>query len=99
MSQNIHQGYKIIESNHIETSDGSYTYTLYYADSIKTASMGIRLYSISVEFVDREGVRGFAEAKEFFADKRKALEFYNRLVGGLATPLNLPYIIEDELFS
>ena len=99
MSQNIHQGKTIILTSHIESPDGSYTYTLYYADSIKTASMGLRLYSISVEFVDREGVRGFAEAKEFFADKRKAMEFYNRLVSGLATPLNLPYIIEDELYS
>ena len=96
MPQNNHT---IIEICHRETDDGSYTYTLYYVDSIRTASMGIRLYSISVEFVDCEGTRGFAEAKEFFADKGKAMEFFHRLVNGLATPLNLPYIIEDELYS
>ena len=99
MSQNIPNNYTVIQTKHIQTSDGSYTYTLYYGDSIRTASMGIRLYSISIEFVDNDGVRGFAEAKEFFADKRKAFDFYNRLVCGLATPLNLPYIIEDELYS
>ena len=99
MAQNIHNKFTTLQREQVETPHGSYTYTLSYEDSVRTASMGIRLYSISVEFINNDGVRGFAEAKECFSDKGKAVEFFNRLVSGLATPINLPYIVEDELLS
>ena len=99
MAHNITNDHITLQTKQVETADGTYTYTLSYEDSSRIASMGIRLYSISIEFINIDGVRGFAEAKECFADKKKAVEFFNRLVSCLATPLNLPYIIEDELFT
>ena len=46
---------------------------------------------------DIDGKKTEATAKDLFADVGKALVFYDRMVQNLATPIDLPYIIEDEL--
>ena len=38
-----------------------------------------------------------ARTRELFADVGKAISFFRKLCDNLATPLNLPYILEDEM--
>ena len=46
---------------------------------------------------DKNGKITCARARELFADVGKALSFFKMLYENFVTPLNLPYIIEDEL--
>ena len=38
-----------------------------------------------------------SEAKDVFSSKRKAIEFFDKIVRNLATPIDLKYVIEDEI--
>ena len=87
----------LIKERIIETKEGKYLYALTSSVGVETASFGIKLYSIKIEFFGQDGTHSVAEAKEHFADKHKALSFFDRLVKYLATPINLPYILEDEM--
>jgi hypothetical protein len=40
-----------------------------------------------------------ADTSELFADVGRAIVFFERLVENYATPLNLPYIVEDEIYK
>ena len=74
-----------------------YKYDLIMRESARVASFKLPLYSISVE-MQKEGEQiSFAETRELFADVGKAIAFYERMVKYLATPIDLPYIVEDEL--
>ncbi len=74
-----------------------YTYTLMLHEDIKLSTIGIPLYSISVEMtVLANGVTTSATTKELFADEDKARAFFDKLVRNLATPIDLAYILEDE---
>ena len=48
---------------------------------------------------DKTGREHSAEARDVFASEEKATAFFEKIVDNLATPINLPYIIEDELHS
>ncbi len=87
----------IIKEKQINTEDGKYIYTIKSSIGLGTASYGIRLYTITIEFIRADGARSYAEAKEYFSNKEKAYSFFDRLVKYLATPINLPYILEDEM--
>lgn len=86
----------IIKSDTVECDGCSYEYTLTVRESSRVASYRIPLYSVSVRMFDGEGKETFGEANDAFSDVGKALVFYEKLVEHLATPLNLPYILEDE---
>ena len=75
----------------------TYKYVLNMQESLKVASYKLPLYSISVELTDKNGVKTSAETKEIFADVGKAISFFDTLVRNLATPIDLAYIVEDEL--
>lgn len=82
----------------VREADGShYRYLLVMSESNKVASYKLPLYSIEVEMTDPEGNRTHARTKELFADVGKALSFFKKLTDNLATPINLPYIVEDEM--
>ncbi len=88
---------EILMKNERVARDGAtYDYSLYVRESSKVASYRIPLYSVSVKMIDSEGKETYAEARDAFSDVGKALVFYERIVEYLATPLNLPYILEDE---
>ena len=75
----------------------TYVYTLSVSESGRVASYKLPLYSISVELTDPEGDTTSAETRELFADIGKAVSFFDKLVRNLATPIDLAYIVEDEI--
>ena len=82
----------------IREADGAtYSYALIMSESKKVASYKIPLYSIGIEMVDAYGNETSAQTSDLFADVGKAIVFYRRMIDNLVTPLNLPYIIEDEM--
>ena len=82
----------------IKEADGAlYRYSLIMSESNKVASYKLPLYSIEIEMTDEDGNKTHARTRELFADVGKALSFFKKLADNLATPLNLPYIIEDEM--
>lgn len=86
----------IMRSECVSDGGATYTYTLCVRESDKVASYRIPLYSVAVKMVDSNGEETYAEAKDAFSDVGKALVFYERIMEHLATPLNLPYVLEDE---
>ena len=54
------------------------------------------LYSISVELIDEVGKKTSASLRETFSDLDSANCFFNKLFENLATPIDLPYVFEDE---
>ena len=74
-----------------------YGYTLSVSESGRVASYKLPLYSISVELTDPAGDTTQAETRELFADIGKAISFFEKLVRNLATPIDLAYIVEDEI--
>ncbi len=82
----------------VRESEGAiYSYALIMSESKKVASYKIPLYSIGVEMIDIDGNETRAQTGDLFADVGKAIVFYHKMIDNLVTPLNLPYIIEDEL--
>lgn len=74
-----------------------YRYILNMEESVRVASYRLPLYSITVELTDKDGKTTSADTKEIFADLGKALSFFDKLVRNLATPIDLAYIVEDEI--
>ena len=78
------------------TSNGAvFQYRLTVRESDRVASFGIPLYSVAVEMTDR-GNRTEACVRDCFSDAERAFVFFNKVVDHLATPIDLPYILEDE---
>ena len=88
---------KIIKRESREKDGAKYRYTLVMSKSNKVASFRLPLYSIEIEMIDKDGKQTHARTRELFADVGKALSFFKKLYENLATPLNLPYILEDEM--
>jgi len=80
-----------------EDSGNVYKYELIMRESARVASYKLPLYSIRIEMNQPSGETTYAETKEVFADVGRAIVFFEKLVRNLATPIDLPYIIEDEL--
>ena len=87
----------VIKTVEREADGAKYRYLLLVSESNKVASYRIPLYSIEIEMTDPEGNVTNAKTKEIFADVGKALSFFKKLSDNLATPLNLMYILEDEM--
>lgn len=79
-----------------EADDAVYKYSLYVRQSNRVASYKLPLYSIKIEMNSVESGYTEAESGDIFSDLGKASVFFDRLVENLATPYNLPYIIEDD---
>ena len=73
-----------------------YIYTLTVRTSDKTASFGLTLYSVAVQLTDNDGVKSEASLVDAFRSSSEAFHFFNRIVGNLATPIDLPFVFEDE---
>ena len=82
----------------VREADGAiYQYSLVMSESNKVASYRLPLYSVHIEMTDSEGQVTSARTRDLFADVGKALSFFKKLTENLATPLNLPYVVEDEM--
>ena len=80
-----------------EAAGFHYTYELILREGDKTADWGLTLYSVKISMIDEKGETSVREAKDLFTSENQAVEFYNKLVRNLATPINLGYVVEDEL--
>ena len=82
-----------------ERIDGgiSYTYQLIMRKGNSTADWQMPLYSFRVSMTDTDGKDRSAEACNIFSDAKKAHSFFDKIVKNLATPIDLAYIIEDEI--
>ena len=79
------------------SSDGIiYRYVLFSSRSELVASYNMPLYSIEVSMM-KDGELSKNVARELFADVGKAVAFFERLADNLATPIDLPYVIEDRI--
>ncbi len=88
---------RVVKQNRVEAEGGKYEYTLLMRESSRVASFRIPLYSIRITLTDCDGSVTESELNDVFCDVGKALVFYDRLVDNLATPLNLHYLLEDEM--
>ena len=75
----------------------TYRYILNMEESVRVASYKLPLYSITVELTDKDGNTTTADTREIFADVGKAFSFFDKLVRNLATPIDLAYVVEDEI--
>lgn len=87
----------IIKSDVREAEGAIYRYSLIVSESNKVASYKLPLYSIEIVMTDADGNTTCARTRDLFADVGKAISFFKKLSENLATPLNLPYILEDEM--
>ena len=89
----------VIGAKTVEKDGYVYCYTLLKRESRRVVSFRIPLYSIKIELTDPSGNKTEAESRDIFSDLGKAIVFYDRLVRNLATPIDLAYVIEDEIFT
>ena len=87
----------VIRCEEREDGKNSYKYKLVMRESTRVASYRLPLYSILVEMRQENGTVTSAETREVFADIGRAIIFFDKLVRNLATPIDLAYIVEDEL--
>ena len=87
----------VIRKVTIYNEGNKYTYILSKKKSSMLASFRIPLYSIRVEMTDFEGEDSYFELRDTFASEERALRFFNKLKDNLATPVNCPFVFEDEL--
>lgn len=88
---------EIIRRNSIRDGKEQYTYFLIKRESEISVGLRLSLYSIRVELEEEDCEISHCEISNVFVNERKALSFFDRLVRNLATPINLPYAIEDAL--
>ena len=75
-----------------------YRYELTERENTSVAGFGLPLYSVAVMMESEEsGKRSHGRTTELFSDIKKAVHFFEKLVSNLATPIDLAYIVEDEL--
>jgi hypothetical protein len=87
---------KIIKQQ-TRTQDGAeYEYTLSVSKSNRVASYMLPLYSINVRMTHL-GKTTEKCALDCFCDVGKALAVFDKLVKNLATPIDLPYVLEDKI--
>lgn len=75
----------------------SYSYELLMREGDTVADFKLPLYSIRVDMTDTEGHRRQADARDVFSNAEKAIAFFDKIVRNLATPIDLAYILEDEM--
>ena len=95
---NIIKADQIVVKDEKRTLNGNnYSYKLFFNEGTDISSYKIPLYSISVEMKMDDGKETKAQTNNMFRDYHKALTFFQKLVENYCTPIDLAYIIEDEL--
>ena len=89
-----------IVSRIVRESEGySYTYELILREGERTHDWRLPLYSVRISMTDPDGRTSQREATDLFASEDRATELFDRLVRNLATPIDLSYVVEDEVRS
>ena len=97
MSKTSKEIEKTVRVSEVSSGGAHYKYTLIVKESRRVASFRLPLYSVRIEMRSPDGRLTEAQTGDIFADLGKAVVFYERLVEGLATPINLAYILEDAI--
>ena len=87
---------KVLRKEHVEDDGTVYRYGLKVRRCFPKAKR-MPLYFFSVEMILSDGNTTYAEARENFIDVSTALSLFDKLVRNLTTPIDLPYVLEDEL--
>ena len=87
----------VIRTKTVTKQGCKYVYTLFENESDRVASYRLSLYSIRIDLIDADGKESYAEVSDVFCDIGKAMVFYEMLIKNLATPIDLPYILEDKI--
>lgn len=88
---------ELIRKEEREKDGCYYSYELLGRRGQRMVDFGMRLYSIKVTMTFPDGSVKQGEARDIFSSKRKALVFYDKIVNNLATPIDLKYVVEDEI--
>ncbi len=72
-----------------------YRYGLYEFSAEKVASFKITLYEIKADMETEDRTESY-QTGGLFVNLKKALGFFEFLTKNLATPKNLPYLVEDS---
>ncbi|MBQ2876779.1 MAG: hypothetical protein IJE25_07200 [Clostridia bacterium] len=82
-----------------EITDGgiNYVYELSVSENKNQASFRLPLYSVCVYMTEPDGTESSSRLDDVFYDAGQALLFYDKVVKNLATPIDLSYILEDEM--
>ena len=91
--------YNLVKKEEKSEDGYSYTYELLVRRGVRTADFGLPLYSIKISMTDTSGNRSEREATDVFSSSDEAVRFFDRLVRNLATPIDLCYVVEDEVIS
>ena len=89
----------LIRKETVENDGNKYEYSLYVNESKSVASFRLPLYSVKIILTLKNGKETEYFARDLFCDTKIAISFFEMLVDKLATPMNLPYIIEDTLYA
>ena len=87
----------IIRTETREAEGAHYKYELIMRKSTRIVCFKLPLYSIKIEMTDKDGEFTKSETGELFSDVGKAISFFDRVVKYLVTPIDLAYVVEDEL--
>ena len=80
------------------TADGcEYVYELSVRVSRMVASFTLPLYSVAVSMKAEGEESTYYRVNDIFSDLGKATKFFELLVENLATPIDLPYVLEDAI--
>ena len=96
MMQDFHKNAIMLEKVTVN-NESAYTYILLKTDSCAIASFKIPLYSIRIEMMDSSEKFSYYELRCAFASEGQARKFFTKAVNSLVTPIDLPYVFEDEL--
>ena len=88
---------KLIRRENREEAGNKYTYELTLREADEVAAFGLPLYSIRISMTRVEGDQRETNARDVFSNGEKACAFFDKLVRNLATPIDLVYILEDEI--
>ena len=88
---------KTIRREDHEDCGNKYTYELTLREADEVAAFRLPLYSIKISMTDTDGNQREANARDIFSNGAKAESFFNKIVRNLATPIDLVYILEDEI--
>jgi hypothetical protein len=82
----------VLSRDKIVNNEGEYEYTL----SVVSDKEYEKTYEIEIRFRFGENKETVALASDKFESELAALSFYEKLKRNLATPIDLPYVLEDE---
>lgn len=88
---------RIVVKEERRQDDYLYTYELILREGKRTADWRLPLYSVKVSMTDPNGRSSQREVNDVFINRERAMEFFDKLVRNLATPIDLGYVVEDEV--